>query len=221
VYVLYGTDRQLVAAQRSERPGCGRLLARQSVAESAVLVFLLLLAPWQWAATRLVVGALLVFAAAALAGHLAPRSGSAQSVPVAPAGPGSAPRRFLRTLLRSTLVLVPEYALVVFAVGALRGWLFPLDADLADATLLAIVLAVALGLLIVLPTGGEIPVLLGLTATGFSPAVTGALLITLPAVSLPSIVMVARALSWRAIAAVVGGVTGAGLLGALLLPALL
>jgi uncharacterized membrane protein YraQ (UPF0718 family) len=165
------------------------------VLNPAVIVFLLILTPWQWAATRLLVGTFLVLGAAALAHRLAMPDGTVPPVPGPPAEPLAAPRMFLRTLLRSTLVLVPEYALVVFAV--------------------------LLGMLIVLPTGGEIPVLLGLTAAGFSPAVTGALLITLPAVSLPSIVMVARALSWRATAAVVTGVTGAGLLGAVLLPALL
>jgi uncharacterized membrane protein YraQ (UPF0718 family) len=42
---------------------------------------------------------------------------------------------------------------------------------------------------------GSRPIIVGLIALGFSPLVTGALLISLPAPSLPSMVMVGRALS--------------------------
>ncbi|MGH8888609.1 MAG: permease, partial [Acidothermaceae bacterium] len=64
---------------------------------------------------------------------------------------------------------------------------------------------------------GEIPILQGLSALGVGAGPLGALLITLPAVSLPSMAMVGRALSWRVTAAVAGVVMVTGLAGAILL----
>jgi hypothetical protein len=63
-------------------------------------------------------------------------------------------------------------------------------------------------------------VLLALAAAGASPVVLGVLLITLPAISLPSMLMVGRALSWRVTAAAAGCVALAGLAGGLLLSVL-
>jgi uncharacterized membrane protein YraQ (UPF0718 family) len=181
------------------------------VLNPAVLVFLVLIGPWQWAASRLVVGVALVLGAAFLAGRLRP---AADVVELAPApGEREPAARFLRALARFALVLVPEYAVVVFAVGALGPWLFP---SVVHAPV-NVVLAVVAGLLIVIPTGGEIPVLLALAAAGASPVVLGVLLITLPAISLPSTLMVGRALTWRVTAVAAGCVALAGLTGGLLL----
>lgn len=66
---------------------------------------------------------------------------------------------------------------------------------------LAVLVAAAVGALLVLPTGGEVPILLGLAAAGASLGVLGALLLALPALSLPSAVMVGRALGWQVTAA--------------------
>jgi hypothetical protein len=178
------------------------------VLNPAVLVFLALVGPWQWSVTRLVVGVVLVLGVAAVVARVVP-DGPAPLEGVDP----PAPQRFGRALGRFALVLVPEYAVLVFAVGALRGWLFPLDGEAVTTTLVAVCVALVLGLVVVLPTGGEIPVLLALAAVGLSPAVLGILLITLPAISLPSAVMVGRALTWR-------GVAAAGLLASALLAVL-
>jgi uncharacterized membrane protein YraQ (UPF0718 family) len=181
------------------------------VLNPAVLVFLALVGPWQWAASRLVIGVALVLGAAFLAGRTRPDAGVAE---LEPAGDGRGPAaRFGRALVRFAVVLVPEYAVVVFAVGALGPWLFPLIGH----TPVNVVLAVVAGVLVVIPTGGEIPVLLGLAAAGVPPVVLGALLITLPAISLPSMLMVSRALNWRTTAAAAGCVALAGLAGGLLL----
>jgi uncharacterized membrane protein YraQ (UPF0718 family) len=48
---------------------------------------------------------------------------------------------------------------------------------------------------VVIPAAGEIPILLGLAAAGAGTGILGVLLITLPAISLPSMVMVVRSLS--------------------------
>ncbi|MFC4002642.1 hypothetical protein ACFS2C_04015 [Prauserella oleivorans] len=183
------------------------------VLNPAVLVFLALVGPWQWPVTRLVIGAALVFGAGALAARMAP----AEVAPVARPDPRSAPRRFGTGFTRFTLLLVPLYLLLVFAVGALRGSLFPLADGLAAHVVPAVLAAAVLGVLLVLPTGGEIPVVLALVAAGFPPAVIGVLLITLPAVSLPSMVLVGRALTWRVTATAgactaLAGIAAGGLL---------
>ncbi|HET6193377.1 MAG TPA: hypothetical protein VFE59_40970 [Trebonia sp.] len=69
----------------------------------------------------------------------------------------------------------------------------------------------------VIPTGGEIPVILALTALGVGAGTAGAPLITLPALSLPSVMLVGRALSWRITLAMAAVVAAAGLLAGLLL----
>lgn len=192
----------------------------------AVVVFLLLVAPWEWTATRLVVGLLVVVGGAALVARLTegrqpvPEAiGEPEVEPVGREWLRGAPARFGRALARLAIVIVPEYLVIVLLVGAFRGWLFPIDA-LAGAGLTVVLLAAVLGTLLVIPTAGEIPILQGLAIAGVATGPIGALLVTLPVVSLPGVLMVGRALGWRATAAtgalaVVGGLLGAGLLSVL------
>jgi hypothetical protein len=193
----------------------------------AVLAFLALVAPWQWTLTRIGVGVLVVVGGGALVARLTDRS----SVPVAQLEPpqagedatewfASAPGRFVRTLVRLVLTLVPEYVLVVLAVGAFRGWLFPLGGSHLATGAAVVLVAAVVGTLLVIPTGGEIPVLQGLALAGFSLGGIGALLLTLPAVSLPGMAMVGRAFGWRATWATAGVVAAGGLLAGGLLVAL-
>jgi uncharacterized membrane protein YraQ (UPF0718 family) len=80
--------------------------------------------------------------------------------------------------------------------------------------------AAGAGTLVVIPTAGEIPILAGLAAAGASTGVIGALLIVLPAICLPSMVMVARALGWRVTVTMAAGVSATGLVSAALFSAL-
>ena len=77
-----------------------------------------------------------------------------------------------------------------------------------------------IGAALVIPTGGEIPVIVGLTAAGASYGVAGVLLITLPALSIPSIIMVARHFGTKQTLLVTGWVVIGGLVAAALLTAL-
>ena len=134
-------------------------------------------------------------------------------------GLSDAPTRFAKALGRLALILIPEYFAVVMLIGAFGGWLFPLSSGSTNhfATTCA---AVILGTLLVIPTAGEIPLAQGLSAAGFGLGVVGALLITLPAASLPSMVMVGRALTWRVTVAIAGVVAVAGLIAGLALAGL-
>jgi uncharacterized membrane protein YraQ (UPF0718 family) len=182
----------------------------------AVLVFLVFVAPWQWSLVRLVIGAATVIAAAALVRGVTRRSRVAEPPNTAarPSGPDDAPagRRFATALARMCLVLLPEYLIIVLVIGAGRGWLLSLVEPAHHGVLLVVVAAV-LGTLLVIPTAGEIPILTGLALAGVSSGVVGALLITLPAVSLPGAAMVSRSLGWRALAATSATVVVAGLAG--------
>ncbi len=128
------------------------------------------------------------------------------------------PVRLATSLARLVIVLVPEYLLVVFLIGLVGE---PLGRVLGHGGALAVILAVAVGTLLVLPTGGEVPILLGLAAAGATAGVLGALLIALPALSLPSAIMVGRAMGWRVTAAAAGATFVVALAGGGLLTVLL
>ncbi|MEU4244676.1 permease [Actinoplanes sp. NPDC026619] len=181
----------------------------------AVLVFLMLVAPWQWTVTRMVVGTLLVVGGSALVAWLADGRTPPPSPPAVPAGPPPSFGRYLRVLIRMSAILLPEYLVVVMLVGAFRGWLFPLHAG--GSGLLVLLVAAVVGTALVIPTAGEIPIAQGLALAGLSLGTVGALLITLPAVSLPGVVMVGRAFGWRVTAATTAVVAVGGVLGAAVL----
>ncbi|WP_231981961.1 permease [Mycobacterium sp. E2327] len=184
------------------------------VLNPAVLVFLVFVAPWQWALTRLVVGIAAVVGVATVVGLVTrSRRVPPPETPALTPQPWAPALSFARALLRLCLVLLPEYAVLVLALGAFRGWLLSLT-HLQQGGLLIVVLAAVVGTLIVVPTAGEIPILQGLALLGVSSGTLGALLITLPAVSVPGAVMVARSFGWRAVATAVVVMIAAGLLGA-------
>ncbi|WP_406816158.1 permease [Mycobacterium sp. M23085] len=191
----------------------------------AVIVFLSLVAPWQWTLTRVVVGLATVLGAAASVALVTRADGGRPPVAAARDVPDEGGRvgkgrRFVRALLGLCVFLLPEYAILVLLVGACRGRLLtlaqPAHHDLLWG-LVIVVLAAIVGTLLVIPTAGEIPVLQGLALLGASSGMLGALLITLPAVSIPGAAMVARGLGWKAVAVSTTVVTAAGSVGAIML----
>jgi uncharacterized protein len=190
----------------------------------AVLVFLALVLPWPYVATRIVVGATLVFGASALLARLLERSPAVPAVMaeqvVVPPRLRELPVRYLRSLLRFALVLIPEYAVVVLGLGVVSATLSDFGGLAHRLGLLAVVVAAVLATLLVIPTGGEIPVILAALGAGAGLGVAGVLLVALPALSLPSMVMVGRALGWRATWASAGMVLVGGLVAGALLSAL-
>lgn len=117
-------------------------------------------------------------------------------------------------------LLVPEYAVVVLGLGLVSATASDFGAQAARLGLAALILAAVLATLLVVPTGGEIPVILAALAAGAGTGMTGVLLVALPALSLPSAVMVGRALGWRATVAAAGAVAIAALASGALLTAL-
>ena len=110
--------------------------------------------------------------------------------------------RWRSYLIHESSATRPSYAIIVLALGAARAWFFPLMSPaVGHSLLLGLWLAVA-GTLFVIPTAGEMPIVQGLLAYGLGPFGAGALLITLPAVSLPSLVMIGRSFPRRTLAMV-------------------
>lgn len=190
----------------------------------AVLAFLFLVSPWQFGLVRIIVAAVLVFGGAAFVAWVFDANRYGQTPRVIPSDDSpdpvhvsELPGRFMRSLVKFAVVLIPEYIVAVMVVGWLSGWMSSFENVLAQLGVLAVVAAAVVGTLLVIPTGGEIPVILALSAAGVGAGVLGALLITLPALSIPSIVLVGRALSWRitvtmAAVVAVAGVFAGGLL---------
>lgn len=184
----------------------------------AVLVFMAVVLPWQWVAVRIIAGLILVFALPPLLSRLggqqtAPATWAAQDEVGQDVRLSAALRRFGRTFAKLSLTLIPEYIVVVAGVGALRGWLFPLGAHLQAWGVLGLLLLAVTGALFVIPTAGEIPIIQGLLQAGMGAGPVGALVITLPALSLPSLVMVGRSFPKKVLAAAFGSVVVLGVAG--------
>ena len=192
------------------------------VLNPAVLAFLALVAPWQWVVTRIVAGLVLVFGVSVLVGRLAAR-GEAERIDLGPVPEyrlREAPLRFARALARLAVTLVPAYAVVLFLFALFRGWLFPFDGSAAHWGILGVAAAALLGTLVVIPTGGEIPIVQALALAGVAAGIQGALLISLPAISLVSMAMVVRYLTPRVTLGAAAGVVGTSVLAGVLLAVL-
>ena len=112
-----------------------------------------------------------------------------------------------------TIKLLPEYIVLVLLLGAARAWLFPVfGAD--DSVIWIIAMAVA-GMLFVIPTAGEVPIVQAMFALGVGAGPAAALLLTLPAVSLPSIIMLRKVFSLKTRLIIVAGVVLFGILAGL------
>jgi len=89
---------------------------------------------------------------------------------------------------------------LVLLLGAARAWLFPIVGP-ADGLQWIVPMAAA-GLLFVIPTAGEVPIVQALLALGVGAGPAAALMMTLPPVSLPSLVMTRKVFSARLLAVV-------------------
>jgi len=185
---------------------------------------------WPWAALRLAGGlALLVAVGIAAMRH----EGRRPSTEVAAWTDalkccGERPRAVPALLLdwgrlagRLFLVLTPELLVLVLALGAARAWLFPIAGPHAAFGALPLVGVAVAGTLFVIPTAGEVPIVQSLLAYGVAPGLAGALLLTLPALSLPSLLMLRRTIPVRLLLIAAAIVAGLGVATGIVAQALL
>ncbi|HKT98066.1 MAG TPA: permease [Paraburkholderia sp.] len=201
----------VVAGLRARNASPGGAIAfwlGNSVLNPATLVFMGFVLGWQWSALRLVLGVLMVFGL----GWLANRFVSHEEVLEADvrlalfaqeqADGGNVFARWLRLFVRMAVRLVPEYIVLVLLLGAARAWLFPHIGPEVTSNLGWIVAFAVAGMLFVIPTAGEVPIIQAMLALGMGVGPAGALLMTLPPVSVPSFAMLAGSFRVRTLALV-------------------
>jgi uncharacterized membrane protein YraQ (UPF0718 family) len=169
----------------------------------ATMVFMGFVLGWQWVGLRLVVGVMLVFLAAYGVGLFAdPKTASAELSPRETEGSefgGSIWIAWLRSLWRLAKGVIPEYVVLVCLLGAVRAWLFPAVTPNVNGAPWTVALAFT-GTLFVIPTAGEIPIVQTLLSFGLGVGPAAALLTTLPALSIPSLLMLYRSVPVKALA---------------------
>jgi uncharacterized membrane protein YraQ (UPF0718 family) len=134
--------------------------------------------------------------------------------------PGTAFTRWLKILGTMTLRLIPEYIVLVLILGAARTWLFPHIGPNIDNSLLWIAGLAIAGTLFVIPTAGEVPIIQAMLSFGMAAGPAGALLMTLPLISVPSIAMLGRSFPKRVLTVVTLAVVVCGVVSGLLAVAL-
>ena len=206
----------VAAGMRHQQVSMGGALAfwmGNPLLNPATLVFMGFVLGWHFAAIRLVAGLAMVLVVATLVQKWVkepPQAALPVEITQSDAQDGFFARwgRALWTLFWST---IPVYILAVLVLGAARVWLFPhADGAIDNSLLWVIALAVA-GCLFVIPTAAEIPIVQTMMLAGMGTAPALALLMTLPAVSLPSLIMLrkafpAKALWLTAVLVVISGV---------------
>ncbi|MGF6758777.1 uncharacterized membrane protein YraQ (UPF0718 family) [Paraburkholderia sp. GAS42] len=196
-----------------------------SVLNPATLVFMGFVLGWNWSALRLVLGVLMVFGLGYVVNRfVAPQDAQAADARlaerVALQQTGNVFARWLQILARMAVRLIPEYLVLILLLGAARAWLFPhIGPDIGNHVGWIVALAVA-GMLFVIPTAGEVPIIQAMLSLGMGVGPAGALLMTLPPVSVPSLAMLVRSFPPRVLALVAVSVVGFGVVAGALAVAL-
>jgi hypothetical protein len=169
---------------------------------------------WGWALFRVIFGIAMVLGVAYLAERYvgAEEAGSlSQNLPPAADEPtGNVLLRWMREFMTLAIRLLPEYLILVLLLGAARAWLFPVFS--ADDSMIWIVAMALAGTLFVIPTAGEVPIVQAMLALGMGAGPAAALIMTLPAISLPSLVMLGRVFSLRIRLVIASGVVLFGII---------
>ncbi|RKN95720.1 permease [Burkholderia mallei] len=214
----------VVAGLRERDASPGGALAfwlSNTVLNPAALVFMGFVPGWHWSALRLVLGVAMVFGVGYLVNRLAgaqPRvvdDALRAKLVAEQAAVGNAFVRWMKIFARMTVRLVPEYLVLVLLLGAARAWLFPhIGPDIGNGVGWIVAFAIA-GMLFVIPTAGEVPIIQAMLSLGMGVGPAGALLMTLPPVSVPSLAMLARSFKPATLALVAALVVAFGVVGGL------
>jgi uncharacterized membrane protein YraQ (UPF0718 family) len=192
----------VAAGMRQSRASIGSVVSwwlSNPILNPATLVFMGFVLGWGWALFRIVFGIAMVLGIAYLAERYAGPSeaGSlSQSLPPeAEVSTGNILVRWIREFMTLGIRLLPEYLILVLLLGAARAWLFPVFS--ADDSMIWIVAMALAGTLFVIPTAGEVPIVQAMLALGMGAGPAAALIMTLPAISLPSLAMLGSVFSLR------------------------
>jgi uncharacterized membrane protein YraQ (UPF0718 family) len=194
------------------------------VLNPATIIFMGFVLSWKLAIFRIIMGIILVFGISTFASRFEGEEDAKEEIislnEVEDKNKGLF-TLWMKALWRLIVETIPAYLIVVTLLGTFRAWLFPILGSQYSNSIFAIILLAVTGTLFVIPTAAEIPVIQTLMAFGLGMGPAATLLITLPAVSLPSLLIVRRAFSKKVlvfvgVAVVIIGIVS-GVLGMLLL----
>lgn len=204
----------IAASLRKRNVSVGASLAfwiGNPVLNPATLIFMIFVLSWKFALLRVVFGILLTFGISYWANRV-DRQQPSMELPEAnhiTNDEGSFLNRWVRSLSMLTIQIIPAYIITVLVLSAIQGWMFP--TSLSNG-LLAIVIFSLLGMLFVIPTAAEIPIIASFMTLGLGHGPAAALLLTLPAISLPSLTMVYSSYSRKVIIFVTASVVVVGII---------
>ncbi|WP_248804776.1 permease [Pseudomonas sp. MWU13-2100] len=190
----------VAAGMRRQNVSVGAALAfwiANPVLNPATLVFMGFVLGWGFTAIRLVAGLVLVLGVSLAAQRVArpetlPEAAVEAVVDASSPDQHSFMARWGKTLWQLFWTTIPIYILAVLLLGAARVWLFPhVDGAMGNSLLWLVPLAV-IGTLFVIPTAAEIPIVQTMMTLGLGTAPAVALLMTLPSISLPSLLMLRK-----------------------------
>jgi uncharacterized membrane protein YraQ (UPF0718 family) len=151
----------------------------------------------------------MVIGIALLAERCAAEPVSSEPDVVAENANGSFLSRWIREFVNLSIGLIPEYFALVLLLGAARAWLFPVLGP-HDSFLWIAAMAHA-GTHFDIPSAGEVPIVQAMLALGMGAGPAAALIMTLPAVSLPSLAMLGRVLDLKTRLLIASGVAVSGI----------
>lgn len=173
----------------------------------ATLVFMTFVLSWKFTVLRLVFGLIVTFGISYIANRFADPDKTGKFLErqqqAAPAQPRTFGLRWLKSLSVMFLQVAPVYVVSVFVLAVLQNFMFPVW---MNEGILAIILFAIAGAFFVIPTAAEIPIIQSFQSLGAGSGPASALLITLPAISLPSLLLVSKAFSIKVLAFVTGSV---------------
>lgn len=190
----------VAVGMRRQQVSVGAALAfwiANPVLNPATLVFMGFVLGWKFSALRLVAGVVLVPGVALIAQRIsgpeempAPALDAVTEASTIDRQPFMT--RWAARLWQLFASTMPAYLLAVLALGAARVWLFPHVEGAMSNSLLWLVPMAIVGTLFVIPTAAEIPIVQTMMSMGLGTAPAVALLMTLPSVSLPSLLMLRK-----------------------------
>lgn len=219
----------VVVGMRERQASPGAAIAfwlGNTVLNPATLVFMGFVLGWNWTALRVLLGVPMVFGLGYLVNLMVtPKEAAAAEARIAELTAKSAtseatgPNAFVRWIeifVRMSVRLIPEYIILVLLLGAARAWLFPEIGPAVDNNIGWIVAFAVAGMLFVIPTAGEVPIVQAMLALGMGAGPAAALLLTLPPVSLPSLAMVSGSFRAQTLLTVAGGIVAFGIIAGLI-----
>ena len=181
----------------------------------ATLIFMTFVLSWKFTLLRLVFGLLLTFGVSYLANRFSDER-SAVEVNTEQEEHSMDDRPFWKRWFGSMGVMIlrvaPAYFIAVLLMGALQVWMFPQIGEASGNSLLAVIFFAVMGMLFVIPTAAEIPIIHTFMSFGLGTGPAAALLLTLPAISLPSVLMMRRSFPKKVMRFVMGSVVILGIL---------